>query len=235
MSLLSTFVTFNSENEAYELVKPGGYVALVVLLLVSMLLTIFIADKKQEQTGKKVSAKQLAFCGISLALAFVISSVPFLKFELPYGGSVTILTMFMICYTGYLFGARVGLLTAFAFSLLQFFGDGSTYILSPFQVCCDYFFAFTALGIAGLWSQKKHGMVIGFITGCILRGLFHTIGGYLYWMDYMPENFPQSLAKLYPVVYNYSYILAEMILTLVVLQIPVFKKALARIEQMVTA
>lgn len=28
-------------------------------------------------------------------------------------------------------------------------------------------------------------------------------------MDYMPENFPVFKAKLYPIIYNYSYLLAE--------------------------
>src|SRR5699024_11917622 len=38
----------------------------------------------------------------------------------------------------------------------------------------------------------------------IARGAFHALGGYLYWMDYMPDNFPQSLRSLYPILYNRS-------------------------------
>ncbi len=227
---MSYFFNYYAEDGYYEMTKPG-LVVMALLIVVAMLLTIFVADRKQRtETGKKISPRQLAFCGVSLALAFVISSVPFLKFHMPYGGSVTLFTMFMICYTGYLYGARVGLLTAFAYSMLQFWG-GTSYILSPFQVCCDYLFAFTALGIAGLWMGKKNGMTIGYIVGCLLRGLFHTIGGYLYWMDYMPENFPANLAKLYPVIYNYSYILVEMVLTVIVINLPPVKKALGQIAK----
>ena len=43
----------------------------------------------------------------------------------------------------------------------------------------------------------------------IARGAFHALGGYLYWMSYMPDNFPKSLTAIYPIVYNYSYLLAE--------------------------
>ena len=45
-------------------------------------------------------------------------------------------------------------------------------------------------------------------------------------MDYMPENFPQSLAALYPIIYNYSYILAEAVLTVIVISLPPVSKAL---------
>ena len=64
----------------------------------------------------------------------------------------------------------------------------------------------------------------------MVRGLFHTIGGYLYWMDYMPENFPQSLAALYPIIYNYSYILIEGVITILILKIPAVSKMLKRLQ-----
>ncbi len=182
-----------------------------------------------KQNVGKISAKQLAFSGIALALAFITS---YIKYEMPLGGSVTLFSMFFICYIGYLYGIRVGILTAFSYSILQFFQSGGGYFLTPFQTCCDYFFAFTALGIAGLWYGKKHGLTIGYIVACLLRGLFHTIGGYLYWMDYMPESFPQSLAAVYPIIYNYSYILIEMAITLVILSLPPVKKALGKVSEL---
>ena len=80
--------------------------------------------------------------------------------------------------------------------------------------------------------QKKNGLIKGYIVAILVRGLFHTIGGYLYWMDYMPDNFPKSLAAIYPIVYNYSYILAEAVITLIVISLPPVKKALARVRMM---
>ena len=50
-------------------------------------------------------------------------------------------------------------------------------------------------------------------------------------MDYMPENFPQSLAALYPIIYNYSYILAEGVLTVIVISLPPVSKALAQVKR----
>lgn len=221
-------MSFFISNEAdYFALTKAGYIALAVVVLIAILLTAFVAGKKQS-TGK-INARQLAFSGIALALAFITS---YIKYKMPMGGSVTLFSMFFICYIGYLYGIRVGILTAFSYSILQFIQSGGSYFLTPFQTCCDYFFAFTALGIAGLWHAKKHGLTIGYIVACILRGLFHTIGGYLYWMDYMPESFPKTLTAVYPIVYNYSYILIEMIITLIIINLPPVKKALGKIADL---
>lgn len=224
---MSLFI--NSEDGYYALTNTG-YIALVILLILVMLVTAFLVDKKQ--TTKKINAKQLAFAGIALALAFVTS---YIKYELPMGGSVTLFSMFFICYIAYLYGVKVGLITAFAYSILQFIQSGGSYFLTPFQVCCDYFFAFTALGLAGIWYNKKHGLTIGYIVGCLVRGLFHTIGGYIYWMDYMPDWFPKSLTSFYSIIYNYSYILIEMVITLIIINLPPVKKALEKIKTMALA
>ena len=102
---------------------------------------------------------------------------------------------------------------------------------AQFQVCCDYVFAFAALGLAGFFRNWKNGLLWGYIVAVLARGAFHSLGGYLYWMDYMPENFPQSLRALYPIIYNYSYLLAEGILTVIVMKIPAVDKALERVRQ----
>ena len=74
-------------------------------------------------------------------------------------------------------------------------------------------------------------VLIGYIVAVLARGFFHTLGGYLYWMDYMPENFPQSLKALYPIIYNYSYLLAEGVLTVILISLPPVKKALQTVAR----
>ena len=73
-----------------------------------------------------------------------------------------------------------------------------------------------------------------FRSAIVARGLFHTLGGYLYWMDYMPDNFPESIAFSYPLVYNFSYILGEAIITLIIISLPPVKAALQQIKKMVS-
>ena len=224
---MSNFI-ISQEDGSFAL-GTAGYYALVAVLLVALILCAIIVDRKQKNT--KFSAKRLAVCGVCLALGFVLS---YIKFEMPYGGSVTAFSMLCICIIGYFYGIKAGLLSAVAYSILQFFQSGGSYMLSPFQVCCDYFFAFTALGITGFFYKKENKFVLGYLLSIFVRGLFHTIGGYLYWMDYIPENFPQSIAVLYPIVYNYSYILLEGIITVVVLQIPAVKKMFKRLQNIAT-
>ena len=88
------------------------------------------------------------------------------------------------------------------------------------------------MGTAGFFAKSRHGLVKGYIVAVIARGAFHALGGYLYWMSYMPDNFPQSLKSIYPIAYNYSYILAEGAITLVIISIPAVAKGLNRIRQM---
>ena len=162
-----------------------------------------------------------------MALAYIASYIRLIP-KMPYGGSVTLFSMLFICLIGYWYGVRAGIMTGLAYGILQFIQE--PYVLSLFQVCCDYVLAFAGLGLAGLFSKSKNGLVKGYLLGILVRGLFHVIGGYLYWMDYMPESFPQQLAMLYPIVYNYSYILAEGILTLIVISLPPVKKGLTQIK-----
>lgn len=55
-----------------------------------------------------MSAKQITFCAVALALAFVTS---YLKiFLLPFGGSVTLFSMLFIVLIGYWYGIKVGIL-----------------------------------------------------------------------------------------------------------------------------
>ncbi len=224
---------WNSEEDYYVL-NQNGYIALAVIaLLVLLMIGILRALRKDEPARSKFPVITLTFAGVSIALAFVLSYVRIYK--MPWGGDITLLSMFFVCFVGYLFGPGTGFAAAFVYSILQFIQSGGTYMLSPFQVCCDYFLAFTALGASGFFKNKKNGLVIGYLVAVFLRGVFHTIGGYLYWMDYMPENFPASLAIIYPIAYNYAYLIPEAVITVVVILLPPVKKALNRIKGMAKA
>ena len=88
------------------------------------------------------------------------------------------------------------------------------------------------MGFSGLFTKsKKYGLLKAYIVAILAMGAFHALGGYLYWMDYMPENFPQSLKALYPIIYNYSYLLAEGVLTVILISLPPVKKALQTVAR----
>lgn len=206
----------------------AGYVASVAAIAILVLVVIFLLKKSSHES--KMTAQQLAVCAVALALAYVTSYIK--VWEMPFGGSITLFSMLFIVLIGYWYGVRVGILTGLVYGIFQFLQE--PYVLSFFQVCCDYIFAFGIMGIAGIFKNaKKNGLAKAYLVAIIARGAFHALGGYLYWMSYMPENFPKSLTAVYPIVYNYSYILAEGIITLIVISIPAVSKALEHIRRTV--
>ena len=138
-------------------------------------------------------------------------------------------SMLFIVLTANWYGVGTGIFVGLAYGILQFIQE--PYVLSFFQVCCDYILAFAALGAAGFFAKSRHGLLKGYIAAVLARGVFHTLGGYLYWMDYMPDAFPQSLKSIYPIAYNYSYLLAEAVLTIIIISIPAVSKGLNRVKQ----
>lgn len=230
---------FFNKEDGYFTLTTGGVIAAIVIIAILVILTALLREKpadtqaqqKSDVSAKKgFSAKQLVFCSAALALGFVTSYVKIIP--MPWGGAVTLCSMLFVTLIGYWYGPKIGLVAGFAYGLLQFVQDGGSYILSPLQACLDYIVAFAALGLSGLFYKKANGLIKGYLFAIFARGVFHTIGGYLYWMDYMPENFPSSLAAIYPIAYNYAYILAEGVITIVILSLPPVKSAMARVKKM---
>ncbi len=206
----------------------AGYAVCIFAGIILFVAALAFAQKGSEK--KKMSTRQLVFCAMAMALAFVTSYIKI--FTLPWGGSVTLCSMLFIVLVANWYGVQTGILVGLAYGILQFIQE--PYVLSFFQVCCDYILAFAALGVAGFFAKSSHGLVKGYIAAVIARGAFHALGGYLYWMDYMPSNFPKALTSVYPIVYNYSFLLAEAVITLIIISIPAVGKGLARIKQTAT-
>ena len=147
----------------------AGYAVCIAVGVALFGLAIFFAGKSSEK--KKMSAKQLVFCAMAVALAFITS---YLKiFHLPWGGSVTLCSMLFIVLTANWYGPKTGVMVGLAYGILQFIQE--PYVLSFFQVCCDYVLAFAALGVAGFFAKSSHGLVKGYIAAVIARGAFHAL------------------------------------------------------------
>ena len=222
---------FWNYTDGYYSMTPLGNAVLIAIGVAVLALIGFMRSKKStEKSSSKFSVTTITFAGVSIALAYVLSYVKI--YQMPWGGSITLLSMFFVTFVGYLFGPGVGFSAGFIFSILEFLQDGGSYMLSPFQVCCDYFLAFTALGLSGLFKGKKNGLVVGYVVAVLARGIFHTIGGYIYWMDYMPDNFPVSLKVVYPICYNFAYLIPEAVLTVIVISLPPVKKAIGSVRRL---
>lgn len=80
------------------------------------------------------ATKKLVFSAMGIALAMVTSYIK--VWEMPMGGSITLMSMLFICLIGYWFGPKYGLLAGAAYGLLQFIVD--PYMLTIPQVILDY-------------------------------------------------------------------------------------------------
>ena len=196
----------------------AGYVLTAVAIFILLIIISALANK-----DKKVSAKQLAFAAVALALATVCSNIRL--FRLPMGGAVTLFSMLIVTLIGYWYGSAVGLMAAVAYGLLQMIFD--TYVVSLPQVLLDYPLAFGALGLSGFFSDKKNGLIIGYLVAITGRFLFSVLSGVVFFGMYAPEGM-SPLA--YSVAYNGSIIYGEGILTIIILMIPAVKSALATVK-----
>lgn len=210
-----------TEDGSYSL-TGAGYTVLVLIMLALLLAACYIT--KADQKGR-TGTRRLVFSAMAIALAFVTSFIKFLS--LPMGGSITLFSMFFICLIGYWYGLRSGLMAAVAYGILQMIVD--PYIISVPQMLCDYIFAFGALGLSGVFSNTKHGLVKGYLLGIAGRFVFSFLSGLIFFGQYAPDGMNPAV---YSASYNGIYIFTEGILTIIIVSIPPVAKALARVKSL---
>ena len=199
-------------------------VVLVAIVILALVVVPAITKHSKSENKAKLTTKQLTYSAVALALAMVCSMIKFAN--LPMGGSVTLCSMLFIVLIGYWFGPYVGLTTAFAYGLLQFVVEPIFYTLP--QMLIDYPLAFGALGLAGFFAGKKHGLELGYLVGVIGRYIFAVISGVVFFGAYAPEGTP---AIVYSLGYNATYIVPEAVITLIIISIPAVSKALAQVKK----
>ena len=225
---------FFSEADGYYALTTAGKILSVAVILILLIVAAFVKTlktpgaSKAAASTKTFSTKQLVFSAVCLALAYALSNVKL--YHYPWGGSITLCSMLFVAIIGYWYGPKVSLLASFAYSLLQLMQD--PWLLSPAQVFFDYILAFTALGVSGFFYGKKNGLIKGYIAAICLRGFFGTLAGYFFWMDTMPEDFPKSIAFLFPIFPNYGIVIGEGLITVLILLIPAVKKGIGEITRL---
>lgn len=233
------FPTTNSWDEDVFQLTPLGVVLVTALILLLIGLAVWLfsgkktasakAEAPTQSSTKKSAVKQLTFSAMAMALAMLLSNIKLL--DLFAGGSATLCSMFFITLIGYFYGTGAGLLTGLAYGLLQFVVNPVFYTLP--QLLVDYPLAFGALGLSGLFHNKKWGLQIGYVVGILGRLFFSWLSGVLFFASYA-ESY-QMLPALYSFLYNGSYIGAEGAITLIIISLPPVKKGLETIKRMATS
>ncbi len=166
------------------------------------------AQKKRQLNTLVTAAVMVA---LATALALITAQIPFLN--LPFGGGFTIASMLPIVLVAYMYGTRVGLVTAFAYSIVQLLlgaFTGSGYVLALFTVgddnfmgvgagiaivLIDYILAYTLIGFGGILRRSKNktkALVLGSVVGLSLRFLSHILSGVIFFGVYAEWFFGQE-------------------------------------------
>ena len=174
-------------------------------------------------TSSGAVTKKLVFSAVGIALAMVTSYIK--VWEMPMGGSVTLLSMLFICLIGYWYGPKYGILAGAAYGVLQFVVD--PYMLSLPQVALDYPLAFGALGLSGFFSDRRYGLQAGYIVGVLGRFICSLLSGVIFFASYTPDGMNPWA---YSALYQGSYLGADAVITLVILSLPPVTKALKHVK-----
>ena len=168
--------------------------------------------------------RTLVECALMIAVGTVLAQIKI--FEMPFGGSVTLVSMLPFILVSFRHGVKWGLATGFVSSLLQmllgfYAPPAGTVAAFVGVVLLDYVLAFTLLGLAGVIAKpfKNHllGVAAGTAAVCVIRFLCSFLSGALLWGSYQ-ESYEWARGMsvwLYSFIYNGSYMLPELLITTV--------------------
>lgn len=180
-------------------------------------------NKKTAVLNKKTAI--LLECAVMVALSVALSFIKI--FQMPFGGSVTLLSMLPVCLVSIRHGLKWGFGASFVFSIFSLMlslGEVLSWGLTPvILVGCfflDYIIAYTVLGIAGIWRNRGSvGILSGTALAVFLRFVSHFVSGIVLWTNLEQfELFGRSWVNrpvLYSLIYNGMYMLPELIFTMI--------------------
>ncbi|AST91493.1 MULTISPECIES: energy-coupled thiamine transporter ThiT [Sutcliffiella] len=149
------------------------------------------------------------------ALAVILSYVKFGALW-AYGGSISLI-MVPIFVIAFRRGWKAGVVTGLLVGVINWLTGG--YVVHPAQLILDYPLPFALLGFAAIFAVKGvtiRTIVVGMIFGTALRLISHFLSGVIWFGEYAPDGIP---VVLYSIIYNLSYLVPEMLITIAILVI----------------
>ena len=157
----------------------------------------------------KIQTKIVAEVVVSVALAYALNMI--VMFRMPQGGSVTAVSMVPLLWLALRRGVRVGVIGGSIFGIVDMFPQ--PFVVHPVQFLLDYPLAFGALGLAGFFQTHPIGGVFSGIAG---RFACHFIAGVVFFGMYAPEGMNPIV---YSAIYNGSYLIVELVFSVIVMYI----------------
>ncbi|MBR4036284.1 MAG: energy-coupled thiamine transporter ThiT [Oscillospiraceae bacterium] len=172
--------------------------------------------------SKRTNTRAMVECALMIALGTVLAQIKI--FQMPYGGSVTLVSSLPFILVSYRHGIKWGVMAGLANGVLQmltgwYAPPAGTITAIVACVMLDYLLAFSCLGLASGFSKpipnKTAGMFVGISAVMILRFLCSFLSGALLWGSYQSyyEWASGMSVWMYSFLYNSSYMLPELIIT----------------------
>lgn len=165
---------------------------------------------------KKSKVLMLTEAGMMIALSVLLSYI--IIYQAPNGGSVTAGSMIPIMLFAIRWGILPGITVGTVYGILDFMLK--PYFYHPIQVLLDYPIAYGLLGLAGvayiLNKNNRNNYIslsIGIILAILGRLISHVLSGVVFFSEYAGSQ----NAWLYSIIYNSTYLIPELVISLVIL------------------
>ncbi len=178
------------------------------------------AQPKQDSTritpAKIVPTRTLAEGAALIALSGALHIPTF--YQAPLGGRVTAGAMVPVLLFALRRGYLLGTVAGVAYGLIVLIEE--PFLFHPVQVLLDYFIAFGILGVAGLFKKIPLAGVAVALAG---RFTSHFASGVIFAEIFIPEG---ANPFVFSAIYNGQYLIPELIISAVIVQVLVRLKAL---------
>lgn len=189
-----------------------------IVIIVALMILVAITDKKKMDISIMIKTAML------IAVAYVLNQITL--FRMPQGGSVTPFSMLFIVLVGYLFGPKQGVLAGVVFGLLDLLMK--PYVIHPVQLILDYPLAFGALGLGAMLRNQNHGLIKTYLLGILGRFIVSSISGIIFFLDTTNGVWAGLIVAI---GYNFTYIAAEGLLTVLILFVPQLNKVFDKFKE----
>lgn len=202
--------------EGMELVLLLLAAAVAAALLTAVVRYPHLQKAQTAQNRRSSRTRALVYGALCLTLSFVLSY--FKLFSMPFGGSITLVSMLPLMLYACCFGPACGFLAALAYALLQIVQGA--WIVHPIQFVLDYFVAFVCLGIPSLFPNK---LAAGSAVGGFARMLVSVVSGAIFFAD---GGLDYGIANpwTYSFLYNFLTVGIDTILCVIVACLPPVKR-----------
>ena len=181
-------------------------------------------ETKQQRSKimKRTNTRAMVECALMIALGTVLAQIK--VWQMPYGGSVTLVSSLPFILVSYRHGVKWGVMAGFTNGLLQIMTGwyappaGTIWAIIA-CVLLDYLLAFSCLGLASVASKyiknKTAAVFTGVSTVMIMRFICSFLSGALLWSSYQSYyEWAEGMSVwMYSFLYNSSYMGPELVLT----------------------